>query len=819
MRRRTITRRPGSPPRSAPTPQAPNLTFDADGAEDPTAKALLDLPLGDAPPGEASSIDVRRLGAPEPRGPEPGAVSSSTTPQPGSPPGPGHRLGHSPPPGRRTRPDRPWLWLLLLLVPLAGALGWWLRPAPAVARLDADLVDFGTVGLGEGSDRSVTVENVGQAALHVTGFTLSGDHADDFAGSAAGCLGRDVAEGAGCVVEIRFEPRGDGPRRAFLEVENDGLGGGGRIPLLGVGASPRLSLPAERIDFGEHTVGYRGGDREVRIGNSGSAPLTVESLRLEGLAAADFVRFADRCSRTVLDPGESCTVRFELVPTAPGERLARLAVESDAFAESGANSAVVELVGRGLPQAPLLTLQPDRVEFAPQRVGTLSEPLEISVGNAGNGPLRLTGVQLLTLRDIGAGEPGGNGLGDAGVDGAATSHFQLGADDCAREALGPGEDCRLRLVFAPQGEGPLSALVEIRHGDGGSHRTPVVGLGTAPKLSLGVETVTFGEAPVGRQGDWRGVELGNPGSAPLRIRSVSLAGADRSAFGLAAEGCVSVPVEPSRSCRVEVRFQARRSGPHRAELVIQHDAGPDRLLPLNGLGVSARLEVNAERLDFGTLRAGSRKELEIGVRNAGRAALTLLSAEVVGAFAGDFTVVRDCAGQVLRPGTSCALGVRFAPGSQGARRARLKIRSDGQPKTIEVALAGLAVPAPAPALRLTPEGPVTFPPSPLGQRGPIEVLEVSNTGTGPLVLHRVTLEGPAASDFKIVPGSCAVGSFVRPGASCTYGVSATPSAPGERRGELRIHHNAGDGGDDGVTVLRLVARGTSTGGSPPGSVP
>ena len=106
----------------------------------------------------------------------------------------------------------------------------------------------------------------------------------------------------------------------------------------------------------------------------------------------------------------------------------------------------------------------------------------------------------------------------------------------------------------------------------------------------------------------------------------------------------------------------------------------------------------------------------------------------------------------------------------------------------------------------------------VGSRSSVRTLTVSNTGDGRLVLQSVSLAGPAAGDFRIVPGTCEGASFIAPRSSCTIGVGFNPTATGSRSATLRIRHNAGGirSGNTGKPA-RFGYRSTFTGpGSGPG---
>ncbi|MEO1083280.1 MAG: choice-of-anchor D domain-containing protein, partial [Acidobacteriota bacterium] len=614
--------------------------------------SLLDLPLGDdAGPDElgfGQGSDGARRPPPPPPAPRagggplhPGTVDAPDSLRPGpssAPPG----GPSSPPPSPRRRGRRNagsiWPWLLLvLLLPLAVAAGYYLRPTPPVLTLSSDLLEFGDVRVGESAPARLALRNDGESDLELLAVEIVGDPDGAFRRTEGTC-GGPLVQGATCELALAFAPPGAGDARAHLRVLTNAPAAAERsVPLIGRGTAPSLEATPSSLDFGEATVGERGGRGAVRIANRGSASVEVDAVRLGGLGAADFVRRQDGCSGAELGAGEDCEVTFEFVPTTDGDRRATVEVRAGAPVASAP-----DLRGRGLPQLPLLAMEPARLDFARLRLGAEAEPVSVVLRNDGNGPLDIARVGI-------------SGEGDAMV-----SSFRVLDGGCAGSRLEPGASCRLRVGFGPKSEGQLGAVVDIEHSAApGRHRLPVVGVGTAPRFDVQPRQLSFGEAARGRDGPWRTLEVRNTGTAELRVGKAEVRGGDRQAFEVSAAGCVRAPIPPGQSCSVEVRFRARRDGPHRAEVQIFHDAaGGSKAVPLNGLGTSGRLGVAPSSLDFGAVTVGTTRSLEVTLRNGGRAPLTVGRLRVDGA---GLTLERDCSGRTLAAGSNCVASVRATP--------------------------------------------------------------------------------------------------------------------------------------------------------------
>jgi hypothetical protein len=110
----------------------------------------------------------------------------------------------------------------------------------------------------------------------------------------------------------------------------------------------------------------------------------------------------------------------------------------------------------------------------------------------------------------------------------------------------------------------------------------------------------------------------------------------------------------------------------------------------------------------------------VTVFSTGDRALRPRTVRTIGAAGDDFVITADtCSGEVIAPGATCAIAIRFAPQQQGPREANLQIVSDA-PATpvVDVVLSGIGGEPPSGPVGATgPAGP-TGRPGRAGTAGP-----------------------------------------------------------------------------------------------------
>jgi hypothetical protein len=204
-------------------------------------------------------------------------------------------------------------------------------------------------------------------------------------------------------------------------------------------------------------------------------------------------------------------------------------------------------------------------------------------------------------------------------------------------------------------------------------------------------------------------------------------------------------------------------------------------IPLFVQGQYPVVSFSATSFATGGIAVGTSTPLgTLTVGNTGTAALTISAVAISGTNANDFSQTNNCIGN-LAPSASCQVNLTFAPTEGGNLSATLNMSDNdvlSPMQTVSLTGSGLA-----PGVNLSPSS-LTFPAQFVGTSGLPQTVTVTNTGSDPLTISKVTT---SVADFGTL-SNCT--NSVPPGMNCTIGVFFQPTASGTRNGALIITDNA-----------------------------
>jgi hypothetical protein len=301
--------------------------------------------------------------------------------------------------------------------------------APVIS-VTPSAIAFGDVVVGTSSGaQQVTITSSGSAALNLTGVTLSGANAPDFAMAGSGTNqcptgSASLAIGASCVVSVRFAPlAGDsaGLKSATLSVMDNAAGSPQVISLTGSATvPPSIQISPSSLNFPAQSVGIASAPQSVTVLNGSAASLSVSGVSVSGANASDFSE-TNNCPPS-LRAAASCTLSVVFTPT-PFSASTRTAAIS--VADNAPNSPQTIALTGSVTQAGI-SITPSSINFGGQLAGTSGQPQTITVTNTGTGALSVSSIAVTGAVD-----------------------FKVGANTCKGANVPAGGTCTVQVTFGP----------------------------------------------------------------------------------------------------------------------------------------------------------------------------------------------------------------------------------------------------------------------------------------------------------------------------------------------------------------------------------
>jgi hypothetical protein len=218
-------------------------------------------------------------------------------------------------------------------VAIAGA-------SPAVLSFGSQLV------LRNSPAQVVTVNNIGSAAMTLGNIAITGPNPGSFMLSGGSCVsGNRLAVDAACTIRVRFRPAASGPRSATLtiQVANEPASAGTTtVSLSGAGIAPIAALgsltPLPLVSTRGCTTACASGT--VNLTNTGTAPLTIHGITVEGPNVGAFTPVTSNCGSS-LAAGAKCTITVRFHPgggVPAGQKSATLTVHDNSHASANRQS-------------------------------------------------------------------------------------------------------------------------------------------------------------------------------------------------------------------------------------------------------------------------------------------------------------------------------------------------------------------------------------------------------------------------------------------------------------------------------------------------
>jgi hypothetical protein len=292
------------------------------------------------------------------------------------------------------------------------------------------------------SPQAVQVQNVGNAALTVTGISYPTDFPVEAGGETTPCTSSiSLTLGEICDLNIDFNPMSGGLLAENVTLTDNALNVSGTVQSIPVGGagSTTVSLSATMLSFGVEKMGATSSSQTVMLTNTGGIAFSITSISVTGAGSSSFI-FANNCGAS-LAAGASCTIHGHFTPTASGALSAVLKIIGNAI-----NSPLsIALSGTGYNSSTTVSLSATSIDFGIHTVGTTGPTHEVILTNTGMATLYIASISVM-------------GANDSSFVFAGTGF--VWSDGCAA-SLAAGASCTIHGHFTPTATGALSASVQI----------------------------------------------------------------------------------------------------------------------------------------------------------------------------------------------------------------------------------------------------------------------------------------------------------------------------------------------------------------------
>ena len=355
-------------------------------------------------------------------------------------------------------------------------------PAQTVT-LTPNLLTFTSQVLGtSSSSKAVTLKNTGRSTLNISSMVASG-------GFATTSCPSSIAAGATCQFNVSFAPGTLGPVNGAITIVDSANPSTQVLNLTGTGIAP-VTFSAASISFSSTAIGSTSAPKSITLTNQLATSITMGAVATSG----DFNVSSNGCTGSVAGGG-TCTIAVTFSPTLKGTISGALTVGDSAPFQPQ----VVALSGSGTGTVTNpVSLQPTKLTFTSQTIGTTSASQTVTLKN--------NGTSILSIATV------------------AVSGNYLETDNCAGKNIASRATCTINVQFQPTGDGSIAGAITVTDSAATSPQTAALTGTGSGSFSFSPASLSFG------------LETLNLVSSPLTASLVNNSGADVSLTGIAISG-------------------------------------------------------------------------------------------------------------------------------------------------------------------------------------------------------------------------------------------------------------------------------------------
>lgn len=689
----------------------------------------------------------------------------------------------------------------------------------------ADHTYFGDTPVAGGTVvRTFTIKNTGALVLGVSGVTISGPNAADFAVTQQ--PGGSVAATNGSTTfQVTFNPSALGIRNAFVNIASDDADEGSynfSIQGNGVDLLPEVAVSdgaftdiqdgdgypstADSTDFG---AVYEGASqsRTFHIHNTGYTTLTVGTITLAGRDASEFI--VTRQPATSVAAGGSTTFDLKFAPTlrAPNANYCTVS-----FTNNDADENPFEFDVQGTVLYPEIDVSGNNVEIVDgDTTPSAADHTDFGTLLVANGIITRT----YTISNTGTSVLN---IAGATIGGFHAADFSISLPPVATVAAGGSID--IGVTFHATAPGVRNAILNINSNDAneGVYNFSIKGTALSPEVTVSGNSTSiangdstprtadhtdFGTVNVNGGTLVRTFTITNSGTAPMFVGGVGVSGTGAGSFTVTKQ--TSSPVAAGGNTTFEVTFDPGAAGLASAEVGFVTDDVDEGFynFSIQGTGAAPEIAVTGNSVDIadGDATTSATDHTDFGdavvgagtvvrtftIRNTGAASLAVSGITLTGPNAADFAVTQLPGASVAATGGSTTFQVTFTPGVGGTRKAVLNIANDDLDENpFNFSIQGTCL---APEIAVTGNGaniadgdttPIDTDHTDFGNVKVsggtlVRTFTITNPGTAPLTVGGVSLSGSGAASFSVTAQPASTVPF---SASTSFQVTFDPSVAG-----------------------------------------
>jgi hypothetical protein len=625
--------------------------------------------------------------------------------------------------------------------------------------VDQATLNFGQVDQGASLSKTVTVTNTGLPSMVSAQVTGAGYIIQsNLCGTAA------LGTGKTCTITVAFSPAAPlaGGSPGTLTIANGpsvSLSGTAMAPgtfSASLSVLPATALVNQAVPF-TVTVTPVGPLPDLSCINSGPD------------LAPDPAPATPNCAASVAVPVvQSCTYSFIF-------KAAKAGVATDKVSCSSGGTVRDLQVSLNVLSPATLSISPASATF-PGVVGTTSDAVTFIVRNNGTAS---------------------SGAVTAALGGTGAAQFSITDNRCSGVLTGL-TTCTVAVAYAPTAAGNVTATLTATDATVGS--TPAVANLSGTAVTPGVLAIAgasdLGSVTVGAAPATSTFTVTNTGGSATD--AVTIAASDPQ-FAIGNSLC-GPPLAAAATCTFTVSFAPASAGLKTTVLTASSGTVVSGQKPIQGTGVAAPkgadLGINPTALNFGTIGRGTTAGPQtFTITNNGGTTTGVLavtpSDNLASGGASQFTFTTTC-GIALAPASSCFVAVTFAPTIPGSASANFTV-GDGTVSAPAGTATGIALDHPTVSFTCG-DSPYyvisdrtgekeTFTDTVLGKTTTL-ACTVTNDPNSPQDTGAITIV--STSDFAVPAATNSCTASLRPGLSCNFALTFTPTAMGSRTGTVTV---------------------------------